>query len=149
VTESVDPAEMTLPLRLSKFVALSGRLKTLSENDLQMLVNQASPFQSGIGGRTLLLQLDGSAIFVKQIALSDIEQEPQNDMSTDNVFQLPPHYHYGVISLGSGALTNWLPRPRPANLLARANVIVFRFCITGASFLVQLPVNNRLRYKKN
>lgn len=71
----------------------------------------------GIGGKSALIYIDETPVFVKKIPLTDLEQLPQNFRSTANLFNLPLCYQYGVGSAGFGAwrelathvmTTNWV-----------------------------------------
>jgi len=57
----------------------------------------------GIGGKSALISIDDTPVFVKKEPLTDLEQLPQHFMSTKNLFDLPPGYQYGVGSAGFGA----------------------------------------------
>lgn len=54
------------------------------------------------GGRSGTLQIEGAKVFVKHIALTDLERGA-NAGSTANMFGLPMFYQYGVGSAGFGA----------------------------------------------
>jgi hypothetical protein len=71
----------------------------------------------GIGGKSALISIDDTPVFVKKVPLTDLEQLPQHFMSTANIFDLPLSYQYGVGSAGFGAwreltthimTTNWV-----------------------------------------
>ena len=57
----------------------------------------------GIGGKSALISIDDTPVFVKKVPLTDLEQLPQHFMSTANLFNLPLGYQYGVGSAGFGA----------------------------------------------
>ena len=59
---------------------------------------------SGIGGKSVLLDIDDIKIFVKKIPLTDLEKQPENIKSTANLFELPFSYHIG---LGSAGFSAW------------------------------------------
>ena len=59
---------------------------------------------TGIGGQSVLLIIHGSPIFVKKVPLTDLERQPENVMSTANLFNLPLFYQYGV---GSAGFCSW------------------------------------------
>jgi len=70
----------------------------------------------GIGGKSALISIEDTPVFVKKVPLTDLEQLPQHFMSTKNLFDLPLGYQYGVGSAGFGAwrelathvmTTNW------------------------------------------
>ena len=54
----------------------------------------------GIGGKSALISIDDTPVFVKKVPLTDLEQLPQHFMSTANIFDLPLSYQYGVGSAG-------------------------------------------------
>lgn len=61
----------------------------------------ARPLGTGIGGSTWLLEVAGEPVFVKRVALTDIELKHEG--STADLYGLPPWSHYGVGSAGGGA----------------------------------------------
>ncbi|MEA5367691.1 hypothetical protein VA596_49730 [Amycolatopsis sp., V23-08] len=65
------------------------------------LLASATPLGTGIGGTTWLLRVAGEPVFVKRIALTDVEQ--RHEGSTADLYGLPPWSHYGVGSAGGGA----------------------------------------------
>ncbi|MGK3206287.1 hypothetical protein [Amycolatopsis sp. MEPSY49] len=65
------------------------------------LLDSARPLGTGIGGSTWLLEVAGEPVFVKRVALTDIELA--NPRSTADLYGLPPWSHYGVGSAGGGA----------------------------------------------
>jgi hypothetical protein len=78
----------------------------------------------GIGGKSALISIEDTPVFVKKVPLTDLEQLPQHFMSTKNLFDLPLGYQYGVGSAGFGAwrelathvmTTNWVITSECAN----------------------------------
>jgi hypothetical protein len=65
------------------------------------LLASARPLGAGIGGSTWLLHVNGEPVFVKRVALTDVEL--RHERSTADLFGLPPWSHYGVGSAGGGA----------------------------------------------
>jgi hypothetical protein len=65
------------------------------------LLAAARPLSSGIGGSTWLLRVAGEPVFVKRVALTDVEL--RHEHSTADLYGLPPWSHYGVGSAGGGA----------------------------------------------
>ncbi|WP_103353445.1 hypothetical protein [Amycolatopsis sp. CA-128772] len=61
----------------------------------------ARPLGTGIGGSTWALTVAGEPVFVKRVALTDVEL--RNEGSTADLYGLPPWSHYGVGSAGGGA----------------------------------------------
>ena len=89
--------------RYSQHSRISKYLGTLSDNDVLALLKQGDPLQSG-WGETVKLEIDGIPIFVKQVPLNEIEGNLKNIKSTENLFELPLYYQYGV---GSGGFSIW------------------------------------------
>lgn len=90
-------------MRTTQYKAVSKHLNTLSDSELLSLLKQGTSLQSGWGS-TIKLEIYGIPIFVKQVPLNEIEGKPQNIKSTENLFNLPVHYQYGV---GSGGFSVW------------------------------------------
>ncbi|NBH11344.1 hypothetical protein [Amycolatopsis sp. SID8362] len=61
----------------------------------------ARPHGTGIGGSTWLLRVEDEPVFVKRVALTDVER--RHEGSTADLYGLPPWAHYGVGSAGGGA----------------------------------------------
>lgn len=83
--------------------AVAGSLALRGDHELRELVDGAQPLGSGIGGRTALLQVAGTPVFVKLVPLTALETRPEHTRSTANVFSLPAFCHYGIGSPGFGA----------------------------------------------
>ena len=103
--------------RLMTYSAISTELALLSDQRLSMLLEKAEPLSSSICGTTSLLKIGGAPVFVKKIRLTDVEKQPENVMSTANLFDLPMYFQYGIGSQGFGAwrelavhimTTNWV-----------------------------------------
>lgn len=103
--------------RIARFANISSALALLSDARLSSLLDEAKAMHTGIGGKSLLLTLDGTRIFVKKVPLTDLEREPRNTFSTANLFDMPLYCQYGIGSPGFGAwrevvahimTTNWV-----------------------------------------
>lgn len=94
---------MSLINRLETYERISKELKNMSDKMLSDLLHQAAPMHSGIGGTSATLTLEGTKVFVKKIALTDLERKSEHFLSTANLFDLPLFYQYGVGSKGFGA----------------------------------------------
>lgn len=82
--------------RLDRHAAVASTLGELTTEQLRDSLASASPLGAGIGGDAALMHVNGTAVFVKRVAVSDREQQPENLFATRNLFDLPPHCHYGV-----------------------------------------------------
>ncbi|MEV0209112.1 protein kinase family protein [Streptomyces sp. NPDC050788] len=108
---------MSFAARRAAHTDIATALALLSDRELADLVASGTPNGVGIGGRSTLVEVEGSQVFVKQVPLTDIERRPENTRSTANVFELPSACHYGTgRSPGFGAwrelaahvmTTNW------------------------------------------
>ncbi|MEU7870888.1 serine/threonine protein phosphatase [Dactylosporangium sp. NPDC049140] len=87
--------------RAARFDRVAPVLAALGDEDLAGLVADAAPHGAGIGGRTAGIEVDGVAVFVKQVPLTATELAAPHD--TGNLFGLPGFYQYGVGSAGFGA----------------------------------------------
>ncbi|MDX6354069.1 MAG: hypothetical protein QOF98_972 [Streptomyces sp.] len=108
---------MSRGARLATHSAVSTSLALRSDHQLRDLVAAAVPLGSGIGGRSMLLEVDGTPVFVKRIPLTDLERRPEHIRSTANIFGLPVFCHYGIGVPGFGTwrelavhtmTTNWV-----------------------------------------
>ena len=102
--------------RLSSYTIVSNKLACLSDKQLEELLKKGTIVSSGYG-ENIVLDIEGIAVFVKKIPLTDLERKPKNIRSTANLFNLPLFYQYGIGSAGFGAwrelaaniiTTNWV-----------------------------------------
>lgn len=93
--------------RLRTHADLATAFALLSDSDLAELVATGTPAGSGIGGRAVLVEVDGVRVFVKRVPLTDTELRPHRVRSTANVFDLPVHCHYGIGAIGSPGFGAW------------------------------------------
>ncbi|MGF6888575.1 hypothetical protein ABIA39_007904 [Nocardia sp. GAS34] len=102
--------------RLAAYRSVSTSLALLSNRALQQALDAAEPIGSGIGGKSVLLEVAGRQVFVKQVPLTDLELRPENVHSTANLYELPMFCHYGIPGPKFGAwrelathamTTNW------------------------------------------
>lgn len=91
-----------LATRIENYSRLSKKLDELSDAQLFDLLEKAENLHTGIGGKSVLLELDDSKIFVKKIPLTDLERQSDNIQTTADLFALPFQYHIGVGSTGFG-----------------------------------------------
>ncbi len=89
--------------RLTTYASLSNTVAHLTDEELAALIAQAPPFQSGVGGRSVVLTIDSTPIFVKRIPLTDLERRPEHVRSTANLFDIPLSCHYGFGGPGFSA----------------------------------------------
>jgi hypothetical protein len=110
--------------RVSRYSDVSSALALRSDRQLGELVEQAQVLGSGIGGTSVVLDVDGVAVFAKRVPLTDLERRGDNVMSTANLFGLPAFCQYGVGSPSFGAwrelvantmATNWVLAGRSAS----------------------------------
>ncbi|MCP2276290.1 Protein kinase domain-containing protein [Nocardia amikacinitolerans] len=99
--------DMSRPARLHVHSAVSTALALHSDRALRELVDAAAPLGAGIGGKSALLQVAGTPVFVKRVPLTDLERQPQHVRSTANLFDLPQFYHYGVGLIGGAGFGAW------------------------------------------
>src|SRR5688572_12788820 len=98
---------MARPERLRVHGAVSAALALHSDRALRELVDAAVPVGSGIGGKTVLLEIDGTPVLVKRVPLTDLERRLEHVGSTANLFDVPLFYHYGVGLIGGAGFGAW------------------------------------------
>jgi hypothetical protein len=103
----VKSPDLSRGARLAAHDAASTALALCSDRQLRDLVDAATPIGAGIGGKTVLLEIDGTAVFVKQVRLTDLERQPENVRSTANLFGLPAFCHYGIGRIGGPGFGSW------------------------------------------
>ncbi|MFE3826635.1 protein kinase family protein [Streptomyces sp. NPDC059092] len=108
---------MSRGARLTARSAVSTALALHDDRALRELVDSAEPLGSGIGGKSALLEVAGTPVFVKRVPLTDLERRLGGVRSTANVFALPLFCQYGIGGPGFGAwrelavhtmTTNWV-----------------------------------------
>ncbi|MGW4525505.1 hypothetical protein [Amycolatopsis sp. NPDC004378] len=83
--------------RLARHATIAAALDEAAD----ALLDTARPLGTGIGGSTWLLEVAAEPVFVKRVALTDVER--RHEGSTADLYGLPPWSHYGVGSAGGGA----------------------------------------------
>ncbi|MEV5606367.1 protein kinase family protein [Streptomyces sp. NPDC052299] len=94
---------MSHDARLTTHRMVSTSLALCGERGLRELVDAAAPIGFGHGGKSALLNVAGTTVFVKRVPLTDLELRPENDRSTANLFGLPVFCQYGIGGPGFGA----------------------------------------------
>ena len=87
--------------RLQSYNIAANKLSCLSDLQLAELLSTVSQWSKGCGS-TGSIEIDGIPVFIKKIALTDLEKQPTNMHSTANLFNLPLFYQYRVGSNGFG-----------------------------------------------
>jgi hypothetical protein len=83
---------------------LAARLAALSDDHLAALLAETGSWRTNIhGNQSGVIEVGGAKVFIKKIALTDLERTAENEGSTANLFDLPLFYQYGVGSSGFGA----------------------------------------------
>ncbi|NNU27098.1 protein kinase family protein [Isoptericola sp. JC619] len=93
--------------RMVAHEAVSTALSRCTDRELRERVDAGTPVGSGIGGETVLMEVDGHPVFVKQLRLTDLERLPEHVGSTANLFGLPMFCHYGVGRIGGPGFGAW------------------------------------------
>lgn len=93
--------------RVAAYGSASTALALCADRALAELVDHAKPLGSGIGGKSALLEVAGTQVFVKQVPLTDLDRRPEHLRSTANVFELPTFCHYGVGVIGGPGFGAW------------------------------------------
>jgi len=88
--------------RVAAYARVSTALSLFSDGQLAALVDAAPVLGNGIGGTAVRLEVEGTPVFAKRVALTDLERRPEHLRSTANVFDLPAFCHYGLGSAGGG-----------------------------------------------
>ena len=104
--------------------SVSNILACISNRQLENVLSGGKTMHAGIGGTSLHIEIENTFVFVKKIPLTDRELQPENYMSTANLFNLPMCYQYGIGSAGFGAwrevashvmTTNWVMTGKCSN----------------------------------
>lgn len=99
----MEPASDHLDQRRRAHEALAERLAAMSDDQLAALAAETASWRANVHGNQVgVVDVDGVKVFVKKIALTDLERGA-SEGATANLFDLPLYYHYGVGSSGFGA----------------------------------------------
>jgi hypothetical protein len=102
--EDMGPVTARLDRRRRTHDAVSARLAALDDDQLAALLAETGSWRDHAhGGQSGVIEVEGAKVFVKKIALTDLERTAGNEGSTANLFELPVFYQYGVGSAGFGA----------------------------------------------
>jgi hypothetical protein len=120
-----DGTDRSHGARVGRYGAVSTALALLSDHQLGRLLDAAPAVGSGVGGSSALLDVAGAPVFVKRIPLTDLERDPDNVMSTANLFGVPPLCHYGVVRWAGPGFGAWRE--------LAANTMTTNWVLTGQS----------------
>jgi hypothetical protein len=98
---------MSRGARLSAYGAVSTSLALCGDRALRELVDAATPVGAGIGGKSALMEVAGTPVFVKRVPLIDVETRPEHVRSTANLSKLPAFCHYGIGAIGAPGFGAW------------------------------------------
>jgi hypothetical protein len=91
-----------LDQRRRTYDRLAAWLAALGDDEFAALLAETDAWRvNGLGNQSGTIEVEGVQVFVKKIALTDLERSAEG--STANLFGLPMFYHYGVGSAGFGA----------------------------------------------
>ena len=100
----MSPASAHLERRRRTYDVLAARLAALGDDHLTALVPETGSWLANVqGNQSGVIDVGGAKVFVKKIALTDLERTAESEGSTANLFYLPMFYQYGVGSAGFGA----------------------------------------------
>jgi hypothetical protein len=102
--------------RYARYADTSALLASRNDAELAALVDTGPAIAVGVGGGSVLLNLNGVAVFAKRIPLTDLELA--HPRSTANLFGLPPFCQYGI---GGPGFSGW--RELAANQTATDGVL--------------------------
>lgn len=105
--DAATTRDMSRPSRLHAYSAVSTALALHSDRALRELVDAAAPIGAGIGGKSALLEVAGTPVFVKRVPLTDLERQPEHVRSTANLFDVPLFCQYGVGLIGGPGFGAW------------------------------------------
>ncbi|MET9028922.1 protein kinase family protein [Nocardia sp. NPDC004168] len=105
--DAATTRHMARPARLQAHSAVSTALALHSDPALRELVDTATPIGAGIGGKSALLEVAGTPVFMKRVPLTDLERQPEHVRSTANLFDMPLFCQYGVGLIGGPGFGAW------------------------------------------
>lgn len=114
---SRDPIQ----LRRERYSQLSSQIAQMDTVKLQSLLDRGET-QRG-WGRTQLLEIGQSKVFLKRVPITDLEYE--NQFSTKNLYDLPMFYNYGVGSAGFGVFRELVTHIKTTNWVLEGAIATF------------------------
>ncbi|MFB9722735.1 serine/threonine protein phosphatase [Planobispora longispora] len=93
--------------RVSRYSEVASALALRSDRRLAESLERAQVLGAGIGGTSVLLDVDGVPVFAKRIPLTDLERDAGNAMSTANLFGVPAFCQYGIVEFGGPGFGAW------------------------------------------
>jgi hypothetical protein len=112
-----------LTQRINNYNHISSILFCMSITQIEILLADGKQMHKGIGGQSLLIEIDGIQVFVKKIPITNLELQDKHHMNTANIFKLPMCYQYGIGSAGFGA---W--REVSAHIMTTSWVVTNKCC---------------------
>ncbi|GIH94238.1 serine/threonine protein phosphatase [Planobispora siamensis] len=100
-------SDMSHAERVSRYGEVASALALHSDRQLAASLEQAQTLGAGIGGTSVLLEVDGLPVFAKRIPLTDLERRPGNAMSTANLFGVPAFCQYGLTAVAGPGFGAW------------------------------------------
>lgn len=107
--------------RMQKHFYLSSQLAQTDDEQLSKLFDNSE--QATSWARHQVLEIAGNKLFVKRIPLTEIEA--QNHFSTQNLYNLPPYYHYGLGSVGLGVYRELIAHIKASNWVLQGEIESF------------------------
>lgn len=92
--------EQEMKSRMDGYEKASRFLESLTDAELKEFLGGSTTIGSGTGGEVFSSNIDGLPVFIKKIRLTDLEKK--HPRATENLFELPSCYQYGVGSQGFG-----------------------------------------------
>ncbi|MFI7231593.1 serine/threonine protein phosphatase [Nonomuraea angiospora] len=128
--------DMSQSARVHRYSDVASALALHSDRQLSESLDQAQILGSGIGGTSVLLDIEGVPVFAKRMPLTDLERREGNAMSTANLFGLPPFCQYGLAAIGSPGFGAWRE--------LAANVMTTNWVLAGRSAAFPLLYHSRV-----
>ncbi|WP_344862930.1 serine/threonine protein phosphatase [Planomonospora alba] len=98
---------MSRRARVGRYGEVASALALHSDRQLGEALEQARVLGSGVGGTSVLLDVDGVPVFAKRIPLTDLERRAGNVMSTANLFGVPAFCQYGIAEFAGPGFGAW------------------------------------------
>ncbi|TYB51143.1 serine/threonine protein phosphatase [Nonomuraea sp. PA05] len=98
---------MSHEARARRHAGVASALASRSDRRLAESLERARPLGSGVGGASALLTVEDVPVFAKRIPLTDLERRPGNELSTANLFGIPPVCQYGIAAFPSPGFGAW------------------------------------------
>ena len=121
IHSSAQMADKQLQQRQKLYFEISSQIAQIDNAQLRSLLGKGEA--SNGWGRSQIIDVGRSKVFVKRVPITDVEYE--NAFSTRNLYDLPTYYNYGVGSAGMGVFRELVAQIKTTNWVLAGAIALF------------------------